>query len=110
MTDLNDLVEIEALKQMMAKYAHFGDTQNWEEFRKLFTEDMVYSVDAMPRASRDAPQSAVVEGRDTFIAGMGELLKGVQTAHNMNLPEITITGPDTATRICAVDNLLQSQH
>ena len=56
MTDLNDLVEIEALKQIMAKYARFGDTHNWEEFRKLFTEDMVYSVDAMPRANSDAPQ------------------------------------------------------
>ena len=108
MTDLNDLVEIEALKQIMAKYARFGDTHNWEEFRKLFTEDMVYSVDAMPRASKDAPQSAVIEGRDTLIAGMGELLKGVQTAHNMYLPEITITGPDTATSTWGIHDLVKT--
>jgi hypothetical protein len=32
MTDLQELAEIEALKNVMAKFARFGDTQNWAEF------------------------------------------------------------------------------
>ena len=96
MTDLHELMEIEALKNVMAKFARFGDTQNWAEFRTLFVDDLVYSVEAMPRASADAPQAATIQGLDTFIGAMGEVLKGAHTCHRMFLPEITITGPDTA--------------
>lgn len=108
MTTTQDLVEIEALKQMMAKYARFGDTQNWEEFAKLFTADMVYSVEAMPRASKDAPQAATIEGLDSFVGGMSTLLVGMQTAHDMYLPEITLTGPDTASATWGIHDLVKS--
>ena len=107
MTAQDQLADIEDLKQVMARYARYGDTQNWEEFSKLFTEDLVYSVEAMPRATKDAPQSATIEGRDAFIGGMGELLKGVQTCHNMYLPDITITGPTTATATWGLHDLVR---
>jgi hypothetical protein len=109
MTDQQELAEIEALKKVMAKYSRFGDTQNWAEFRTLFVEDMVYSVDAMPRAKPEAPQAATIQGLDTFIGSMAEMLKGVQTCHRMYLPEITITGPDTAKSTWGIHDLVKTQ-
>ena len=107
MTAQDQLADIEALKQLMARYERYGDTQNWEEFAKLFTEDAVFSYEAMPRAARDAPQSATIEGRDALIGGMGEMLKGVQTSHDIYLPDVTITGPATATATWALHDLVR---
>jgi hypothetical protein len=108
MTTQDQLTDIEDLKQVMARYARYGDTKNWEEFRKLFTEDAVFSFEAMPRATKDEPQSGTfTEGRDAYIGGMGEMLKGVQTCHNMYLPDITITGPTTATVTWGLHDLVK---
>jgi hypothetical protein len=107
MTARDQLADIEALKQLMARYERYGDTEDWEEFAKLFTEDAVFSYEAMPRAAKDAPQSATIEGRDAFIEGMGETLKGVQTSHDIYLPDITITGPATATATWALHDLVR---
>jgi hypothetical protein len=110
MTDLQELMEIEALKNVMAKFARFGDTQNWAAFRTLFVDDLVYSVEAMPRASADAPQAATIQGLDTFIGGMGEVLKGAHTCHRMFLPEITITGPDAAKSTWGLHDLVKTKN
>ena len=66
MSMLQNRAEVEALKNVMAKYSRFGDTQNWTEFRKLFTDDMVYSVEAMPRPNPETSQAATIEGLDAF--------------------------------------------
>jgi hypothetical protein len=110
MTDLQELAEIESLKKVMAKYSRFGDTQNWVEFRTLFVEDSVFSFEAMPRANPDAPQAATIQGLDTFIGGMAEMLKGAQTCHRMYLPEITITGPGTAKSTWGIHDLVKTQN
>jgi len=110
MTDLQELAEIEALKKVMAKYSRFGDTKNWAEFRTLFVEDTVFSFEAIPRANPDAPQAATIQGLDTFIGGMAEMLKGAQTCHRMYLPEITVTGPDTAKSTWGIHDLVKTQN
>ena len=110
MTDLQELAEIEALKRVMARYERFGDTQDWAQFRTLFVEDLVYSAEAVPRSSPDAPQAATIRGLDNFISGMGEMLKGVKTCHRMYLPEITITGPDTAKSTWGLHDLVKTRN
>jgi|SRR5579859_129208 len=110
MSTQQNSAEIEALKVVMAKYSRFGDTQNWTEFRKLFTDDLVYSVEAMPRSSPKAPQGATIEGLDAFVSGMGEMLAGVKTSHQMFLPEITLTGPDTAKSTWGLHDLVKTKH
>ena len=109
MTIQQDLAEVEALENVMARYARFGDTQDWAEFRTLFTDDLVYPAEAGPRPSPDAPQAITVEGLDAFIGGMTAMLKGVQTCHRMYLPEITITGPDTAKSTWGLHDLVKTK-
>jgi hypothetical protein len=83
--------ETEALKLLMAHYAHWGDTQQWDKFGSLFHDDVIVIVDAGPRATPQAEARIEIHGREAFIGGMSASLTGVQTAHQMFLPEITIT-------------------
>ena len=82
--------EIEALKLLMAHYAEWGDTQQWDKFGSLFHDDAVIIIDAGPRPDPEADPRIEVHGREAFIAGQSASLDGVHTAHNMFLPEITI--------------------
>jgi SnoaL-like domain len=74
MNAAQNLAEVEALKNVMAKYVRFGDTQNWTEFGNLFTSDLVYSAEAGPRPNPEAPQAITIQGLDAFIGGMTEML------------------------------------
>lgn len=42
------LLEIEAIKQLKARYCRFLDTKQWDDWRALFTDDFV--SDTSPRA------------------------------------------------------------
>ena len=97
-----NLDDIEQIKQLKAKYVRLGDTKQWAPFAELFHEDVEMIFEVMPRASKDHPTSAVVKGRDQFIGAMDQMLKGVVTTHQAMLPEITLTGPNTATGIWAM--------
>jgi hypothetical protein len=79
MQNLESWQDIEEIKQLKAKYIRYGDTQQWEEFRRLFTEDFVGVFDIIPRASIEGANSVTIEGRDQFVEGMAGLLKGVRT-------------------------------
>jgi len=82
--------EIGALKLLMAHYAQWGDTQQWDKFGSLFHDDAEIIIDAGPRPDPEADPRIEVHGREAFIAGQSASLDGVHTAHNMFLPEITI--------------------
>ena len=90
MTTAQHADDIEALKLLMARYAHWGDTQQWDKFGSLFHDDAVIIVDAGPRPDPEADPRIEVHGREAFITGMSASLDGVHTAHNLFLPEITI--------------------
>ena len=90
MTGAQQADEIEALKLLMADYAQWGDTQQWDKFGSLFHDDAVIIIDAGPRPDPEADPRIEVHGREAFIAGQSASLDGVHTAHNMFLPEITI--------------------
>jgi hypothetical protein len=90
MTAAQQADDIEALKLLMAHYACWGDTQQWDKFGSLFHDDAVIIIDAGPRPDQKADPRIEVHGREAFIAGQSASLDGVHTAHNMFLPEITI--------------------
>ncbi|WP_328687925.1 nuclear transport factor 2 family protein [Streptomyces phaeochromogenes] len=106
--DIEDLLEIETIKGIMARYARLGETGDWESFRELFTEDFTYRADAGPRASADASPVIAVEGRDTFVDAMESLLDGVVAAHQIGLPEVTLTSPTTARSVWAIHDYIKT--
>ncbi|MDA8047429.1 MAG: nuclear transport factor 2 family protein [Actinomycetota bacterium] len=85
-----DLVEIEAIKQVKYRYLRAVDTRDWDLLASTLTEDATsaYSSGKMS-----------YEGRDAIIGFLKESMpeRDMLTSHKVHHPEIELTGPDTAT-------------
>jgi hypothetical protein len=87
------LEDMEAIKQLKAKYVRCADTKQWAEWAQLFTEDCHLDTEA-----------GVHEGRDNVVKVISESMKDGVTVHRVTMPEITLTGPDAATAIWAMQD------
>jgi uncharacterized protein (TIGR02246 family) len=84
---VDELLDIEAIKQLKARYFRMLDHQDWEGFGQVFAREAVLEV----------PEAGMVEhGRDAIVASVRAPLTGARTVHHGHMPEIEITGPDTA--------------
>ncbi|MGW1029113.1 nuclear transport factor 2 family protein [Streptomyces sp. NPDC002577] len=90
--------DIEAIKQLKARYFRTLDTKDWDGMRQVFTDDLVM----------DTTESGgiVTTGGDTFIAYVSDLLGDVSTVHQGHTPEISLTSPSKATGIWALEDRL----
>jgi len=86
--EVRRLSDIEAIKQLKARYTRLVDAKDWEAWGQLFTEDGHLHTDGGP-----------IEGRDNVVAGISKALADAVTVHRLHPPEITLTGPDTASAI-----------
>ena len=94
----NDLVDIEQIRQLKARYFRTLDQKDWDSWENVFCEDA--HIDT---TQEGAP---IIEGRKAFRAFLPPLLEGVQTVHHGHSSEIEITGPDTATGKWAMEDML----
>jgi len=90
----DDLIEIEAIKQLKARYFRLLDTKQWDAWGDLFTDDVVF-VDTSAPGDR-------MEGREAIVAQLRKLLGPATTTHHGHMPEIELTGPTTATGVWAM--------
>jgi uncharacterized protein (TIGR02246 family) len=90
--------DVEAIKQLKARYFRTMDTKDWVEMRRVFTDDVV--VDTTASGGR------VIAGADEFISFLRETLDGVVTVHHGHMPEIAITSSSTAVGVWALQDLL----
>jgi hypothetical protein len=96
-TSVQDLIDIEAIKQLKARYCLALDLKRWDEWRACFTDDMV--IEGVPFA-RDL-------GPDAFVKGVSERLAPLTTVHQVHNGAVTITGPGTARAFWAMYDDLQ---
>ncbi len=95
----DDLVEIEQIHQLKYRYVRFIDTKRWDELGQLFTDDATASYGG--GATTLAGRPAIME----FLTGsMAD--ESMLTSHKVHQPEITLTGPDTATGVWALDDVV----
>lgn len=95
----DDLVEIEKIHQLKYRYVRFIDTKRWDDLAALFTPDATasYGGGAVECAGREA----IME----FLVGtMAD--EAMLTSHKVHHPEITLTGPDAATGVWALDDVV----
>jgi uncharacterized protein (TIGR02246 family) len=95
MTDHDD---IEAIKRLKARYFRTLDTQAWDEFGLVFTRDAVLEVPEV---------DSVSEGRDAIVDMVSRSLAKARTVHHGHMPEIELTGPDTARGIWAMADYVE---
>ncbi|MDP6979720.1 MAG: nuclear transport factor 2 family protein [Myxococcota bacterium] len=77
------LLELEAIKQLKARYFRFIDTQNWDGLK-----NEVFSEDAQLKWGPDDDQ--VMVGREAILAGLKFNLEGATTVHHGHMPEIDL--------------------
>lgn len=89
------LRDIEEIKQLKARYVRFVDTQDWSAWAaEVLADDFVHESNG-----------DVVEGRDRAVSSVAELMQGGASTHQCHTPEITITGPDTASGIWSLQDV-----
>ena len=94
--EIRRLSDIEAIKQLKAKYVRFADAGDWAAWgEEVLTPDFCTDNDAGP-----------IEGRELVIKLTSEALSHAKAVHNLHSPEITITGPDSASGIWPVSDYI----
>lgn len=88
--------DIEAIKQLKARYCRLLDTKDWDGFRQVFADDVV--VDSTGSGGQ------VITGADTFLAFVSTNLAERVTVHHCHTPEIALTSPSSATGIWAMED------
>lgn len=93
-----DLVEIERIRQLKARYFRTMDQKNWDQWQLVFCEDV--TIDTSEEGS------PILHGRAAFLAFLPPILEGVKTVHHGHTSEIELTGPSTAKGIWAMEDNL----
>jgi hypothetical protein len=91
--------DIWALQQLKARYFRYLDTKQWDNWRQLFTDDMVFYMEdsALPQT-----QEPITTSGDDFVEYVSELLTPTVTVHHGHMPELEITGERTAKGVWAM--------
>jgi uncharacterized protein (TIGR02246 family) len=89
------LWDLEQLRQLKARYFRAVDTKDWDLLAQVLAPDAVLEVAGGRR-----------EGRDEIVSVMSTRLAPLVTVHHGHMPELTLTGPDSATGVWAMDDLL----
>ena len=90
--------DIEAIKQLKARYFRTMDTKDWAGMRQLFTDDVVMDT--------TDSGGGVVTGADAFLEFLRQTLADAVTVHHGHMPEIELTSPTTATGIWALHDVI----
>lgn len=97
--------ELEAIRQLKARYCRFLDAKDAEGWRSVFSDDLVVLLDmAVSTGGADPMTAPPVEGADTFVPMVLASLEGAATMHHCHTPEITITSAVAATGIWAMED------
>ncbi len=93
----DDLVDIEQIKQLKARYFRLMDTRQWDAWGDVFTTGCEMDVES----GGGVPETHL-EGREAIVAYVSKVLGSATTTHHGHMPEIEITGPDDARGIWAM--------
>ena len=90
--------DLEAIRQLKARYFRTMDTKDWVAMRAVFTDNVVIDT--------TASGGNVVEGADAFMAFLQETLGSATTVHHGHTPEIALTSDTTATGVWALNDIV----
>ena len=87
----DEMRDIEAIKQLKARYFRLMDTKQWEAFASVFAEDA--EIDVTDDAG---PENGRVRGALSIATYIRSAVGEAFTVHHGHMPEIRITSPKTA--------------
>lgn len=113
MSDTEELLAIERIKRLKARYWYYMDIKDWAALAMIFTSDAIVDfrgerdlkpgqpISLLPPVEQALAQGdvATYQGREFIANWYGELLQDWMTVHHGHAPIIEITGKDSATGI-----------
>jgi hypothetical protein len=99
MDDAATLLEIEAIKQLKARYCRLLDTKDWHAWRSLFSDDFL--------SDTSKAGGKVIRGADEFVAFTRKGVRSQATVHQVHAPEIALTSPTTARGVWALEDVVR---
>ena len=91
--------DIEAIKQLKARYCRLMDTKDWSAYRHCFTDDV--TMDTTDSGGN------VITGADEFLTFLVAAIGDVVTVHQCHTPEIELTSAIEASGIWAMEDMLR---
>ena len=91
--------DLDAIKQLKARYCRTMDTKDWAGMRKVFTDNVI--VDSSDSGGN------VMTGADEFLAFLQGAIGDAVTVHHCHTPEIELTSPTTASGVWAMEDMLR---
>lgn len=110
MTNLEQLLAIEAIKQLKARYFHCMDFKDWNGLRDVFSADALFDV----RGALEVPKPGAVHtepplsGLDNIITYIRQGLEPLVSVHYGHMPHITLLAADRAEGIWTLEDWLYS--
>jgi len=90
--------DIEAIRQLKARYFRLMDTKDWDGLAQVFTADVEIDV----RGEGGGVTTTVAE----YIPFLRTNIEHVITVHHGHMPEIELTSPTTAKGVWALEDQL----
>ena len=95
---MDKLADIEAIRQLKARYFRTLDQKDWEGYRAVFTDDVVVDT------TDDTGPGTEVRGGDAYVAWLVPILADAITVHHGHMGEVAILGPDTARGVWSMED------
>jgi hypothetical protein len=101
MSDIDAIKDIEALKQLKARYCRFLDAKDWTAWRGIFTDDFL--------SDTSEAGGKIIAGADEFVAFVRRTLGAPHraTVHQVHAPEIELTSETAARGVWALEDFLR---
>ncbi len=84
------LVDIEAIRQLKARYFRLMDQKRWNEMKRVFTADVEI------RTPDDTGDDTPVKGNDAFVDMLTSMIGEVTTVHHGHMSEISVDGDEAS--------------
>jgi hypothetical protein len=91
--------DVLSIEQLKSRYFRYLDTKQWDRWRTLFTDDLVFYVDESALPTVTTPTTT---GGDSFVAYVSRALQTSVTVHHGHMPDIEFDGPRAATGVWAM--------
>ncbi len=90
--------DLEAIKQLKARYMRTVDTKDWDGFRNVFTADAVWDM-------RNSGAELVIGADEIVSYNQVGLADDMISIHQGHMPEIELTSPTTAKGIWSSEHM-----
>lgn len=107
-SEIQHLLELQALQQLKAQYCRYLDTKRWSDWLALFTNDATLCADNAPSGGgRDPETGPTYSGIKAIGDFVVPLFTGVESVHQVHFPEIQLIGDTEASGIWGMEGIAQ---